>query len=147
MERKKTIEEIMASFQVMKNKFQMKALQTSDDSNVTHSQWFVLGIVEQNTNVGIKEISKILGISSSAATQLVDGLVENKYVERKEDPDDRRALHITITTEGQKYILEKRKEHMEKTTKLFSVLNDQELEEFLRIHKKILTNISSDTIV
>ncbi len=139
--RKKTIEEIMESFQVMKNKVQNKFFHSADNNLVTFSQWFVLVIIEQYRGIGIKEISSKLGISSSAATQLVDGLVDNGYAKRNDDPKDRRALQLKLSSKGKKYIIAKEKKHTKNMEKFFNVLNDRELAAFLRLHKKILSNI------
>jgi len=88
--RKKMIEEIMATFHAMRNKMHVTLMQSGHRDSITHSQLFVLAIIEKCHDIGIKEISKKLNISSSAATQLVDGLVENGYVVRKADAADRR---------------------------------------------------------
>ncbi|HLW95987.1 MAG TPA: MarR family transcriptional regulator [Solirubrobacteraceae bacterium] len=42
-----------------------------------------------------------LGISKQAASRLVDVLVENGYLERAEDPDDRRRTILTATERGE----------------------------------------------
>jgi DNA-binding MarR family transcriptional regulator len=144
--RKKIMEEIMVDFQAVGNKIQTKVLQSENDSLVTFSQWFVLSIIEQHCNIGIKEISKMLGISSSAITQLVDGLVDKKYVERKDNPKDRRALQLKLSINGKKYIIIKKKEHMKNIVKLFDVFSDKELMILLKLHKKMLFNASSDLL-
>lgn len=139
--RKKIIEEILADFQAMKNKIQNRVLQSEHDSPVTFSQWFVLVIIGQHSGIGIKEISKMLGISSSATTQLADVLVDNKYVERKEDTKDRRALHLRLFAKGKKYITAKKKEHTKNAVKLFNDFSDKDLETFILLIKKIITSI------
>ncbi|MBX4200924.1 MarR family transcriptional regulator [Candidatus Parcubacteria bacterium] len=142
--RKKTIEEIMANFHAMKNKLQLKAIGLGAKDRITHSQWFVLCIIEANKNMGIKDISKMLSISASAATQLVDGLTENGYVKRKTDQKDHRFLHINLSPKGQKVIATTRKKHIEVMGKLFGALTDAELGQYLALHKKILNKIQHE---
>ena len=48
------------------------------------------------------EISKALELSLSAATRLVDSLVENGLAERADDPTDRRIVRVALTDEGRK---------------------------------------------
>ena len=69
--RKKMIEEIMATFHAMRNKMHVTLMQSGHRDSITHSQLFVLAIIEKCHDIGIKEISKKLNISSSAATQRV----------------------------------------------------------------------------
>ncbi len=139
--RKQLIEEIGASFHALRNKMQAKVIQPGLKDCITHSQLFVLSIVEQNHDIGIKEISKKLGISSSATTQLVDGLVENNFVVRKTDAKDRRALQLELSPKGKKHISQMKKNYMKTMTFLFDTLSDRELETYLSLHKKILTSI------
>jgi DNA-binding MarR family transcriptional regulator len=145
--RKKIIEEVMADFQFLRNKMKTKVLQSGQNSLVTYSQWFILAIIEQNRDIGITEIAKLIGISPSATTQLVDGLVDNKYVERKADLKDRRALCLKLSDKGKKYIIGRKEEHMGKMVKLFDVLSNKELATYLKLNKKILTNVSEEIIL
>ncbi len=136
--RKKLIEEIMANFHAMRNKMQTH-MQLGREDYITHSQFFVLVIIEQHHNIGIKEISKKLNISSSAATQLVDELVENGYVVRKADLKDRRALQLELSPKGQKHITDLKNKHIKTLASLFDALSDEELKIYLKLHKKILS--------
>ncbi|OGY52048.1 MAG: hypothetical protein A3J59_03985 [Candidatus Buchananbacteria bacterium RIFCSPHIGHO2_02_FULL_56_16] len=137
--RKKMIEEIMATFHAMRNKMHVTLMQSGHRDSITHSQLFVLAIIEKCHDIGIKEISKKLNISSSAATQLVDGLVENGYVVRKADAADRRALQLELSAKGRTHVAELKNKRLEMVTALFDALSDQELETYLRLHKKILS--------
>jgi DNA-binding MarR family transcriptional regulator len=52
---------------------------------------------------GVHQVSDIgddLGVTTAAASQLVDRLVNMKLLKRTEDPDDRRVKRITITDSG-----------------------------------------------
>lgn len=52
---------------------------------------------------GVHQVSDIgddLGVTTAAASQLVDKLVNMKLLERTEDPDDRRVKQITLTESG-----------------------------------------------
>lgn len=140
--RKKMIEEIMACFHAMRNKMHAKIMQSGHKDFITHSQLFVLAIVEEHRNIGIKEISKMLCISSSAATQLVDGLAESGYVTRKADSRDRRASQIELSTKGKKHIAGLKNKRVKMVAALFDALSDKELETYLKLHKKILSEIN-----
>lgn len=137
--RKKLIEEIMATFHAMRNKMHVTMTQSGHKDSITHSQLFVLAIIEKCHDIGIKEISKKLNISSSAATQLVDGLAENGYVVRKANAADRRALQLDLSAKGRAHITELKNKRLETITALFDALSDHELETYLALHKKILS--------
>jgi len=49
---------------------------------------------------GVSDIADHLGFSDAASSQMVDRLVQRGFIERKEDPDDRRVKKLTLTEEG-----------------------------------------------
>ncbi len=53
---------------------------------------------------GVSEFGGHMDITSAAASQLVDRLVHHGLVERKEDPKDRRARTLSLTTRGRTLI-------------------------------------------
>lgn len=48
------------------------------------------------------DLAQRLGMSPSAATRLVDRLVERGWVDRASPPDNRRTIHVCITTAGRR---------------------------------------------
>lgn len=77
----------------------------------------------------IGEIAAGLGISNAAATKLVNRLVLKDWVERKEDPKDRRVLQMRLTETGERLMEQVRQRE---SLNLSTVLNrmdrdDQEL--------------------
>ena len=141
-DRKKLIEEIEASFYAIKNKMRAKIARGRHKDCVTHSQFFVLTMIERRRDIGIRAISKNFNISSSAATQLVDGLVENGYVVRKAGLKERRVLRLELSPKGRKRITDLKNKRAKIIAALFDALNDEELKIYLRLHKKILSKIN-----
>ena len=50
--------------------------------------------------ISVKELSDRLGLSLPGASRMVDGLLRRGWVERREDPDDRRIKRVGITDAG-----------------------------------------------
>jgi DNA-binding MarR family transcriptional regulator len=66
-----------------------------------------LGILMQihfRGNCGISDISDRFDITSAAASQLVDKLVQSGFIQREEDPHDRRAKLLNLTEKGKELI-------------------------------------------
>ena len=53
---------------------------------------------------GMSEVSERFEITPAAASQLVDKLVQNGFIKREEDPQDRRAKLLNLTDKGQDLI-------------------------------------------
>jgi DNA-binding MarR family transcriptional regulator len=49
----------------------------------------------------VSEISSMLRVASPTATQQINELEARGYVERATDPDDRRAVRVTLTPKGE----------------------------------------------
>jgi len=49
---------------------------------------------------GVSDIGEHLGVTSAAASQMIDRLVNLGLLARTEDPQDRRAKQITLTSQG-----------------------------------------------
>jgi DNA-binding MarR family transcriptional regulator len=48
----------------------------------------------------VKALADSLGLSLPAMSRAIDGLFERKFVEREEDPDDRRMKRVRLTDAG-----------------------------------------------
>jgi len=73
-------------------------------SGLSMPQFSVLMRLHYRGGCGISDISEHLGVTAAAASQLVDRLVQGGMLERVEDPQDRRAKQVTLSTKGRALI-------------------------------------------
>ncbi len=69
--------------------------------DLTMAQLKAMMLVVQSGGVRSRELADGLGIAPSAATPLVDRLVEQKLARREDDADDRRIIWIRPTPKAQ----------------------------------------------
>lgn len=105
---------------------------------ITPSQWGALMVIEQHGGSTLKDMAESLVITSSAATQLVDGLVASGYVTRGTSMEDRRAITLTLSKKTEVHITKMKKQIVQEFLNFFAVLNDTELDQFLVLNKKIV---------
>jgi len=55
---------------------------------------------------GVSDIGSDLGVTNSAASQMLERMVQLKLISRSEDPTDRRVKHIVLTDKGRQIIEE-----------------------------------------
>jgi MarR family 2-MHQ and catechol resistance regulon transcriptional repressor len=67
-------------------------------------QFSILMQLHHKGPCGMSEISERFDITNAAASQLVDKLVHSGYLERAEDPSDRRAKVLNLTANGQSLV-------------------------------------------
>jgi DNA-binding MarR family transcriptional regulator len=53
---------------------------------------------------GVHDLGRGLGVSSAAASQMVDRLVQAALVERQESPEDRRVRRVQLSTRGRQLV-------------------------------------------
>ena len=79
------------------------------------------------------ELAKQLGVGESAATAVVDRLVRQGLVLRRDDPSDRRVVRLALSDEGHSVVTELHKRACSKTAGLLSVLSDDQLGQLVGI--------------
>jgi DNA-binding MarR family transcriptional regulator len=71
------------------------------DSGLSMSQMGALFHIRKGAS-GVSDIADDLGVTSAAASQMLERLVQSGLVIRSEDPNDRRVKQIVLTEKGQK---------------------------------------------
>lgn len=71
-----------------------------DATALSFSQINILMRLVHGGSTGVSEIGSQLGVSNAAASQAVDRLVGLGFIERTEDPEDRRAKRLVLTHKG-----------------------------------------------
>jgi len=140
--RKQIIEEIISSFRVIKRKIMAENQWSPQRQHITPTQVQILLIVMHHEGISVKEIAKILSISSSAVAQLVNGLVENGYLIRENSPDDHRFVQIKLSCEIKKHAKAMKARFLRKVSTLFDALDDNEIVQYNNLNKKILEKLS-----
>jgi len=136
--RKQKVEAFLTDLHAFKRVMTFKMAGSASMPRITPSQWGALMCIEERDESTVKEVAKALSITSSAATQLIDGLVENGYVARKTREKDRRAVTLTLSKKTRTHISVMKKRGIQKFLTLFEVLNDEEFDQYLFLNKKII---------
>ncbi|MGE5455458.1 MAG: MarR family winged helix-turn-helix transcriptional regulator [Methylocystaceae bacterium] len=71
-----------------------------EEFNITAPQSFVLFCLLEEDGMTLKEVGSKAMIDSSSMTVLVDKLESENLVQRRLDPEDRRAIRVFLTQEG-----------------------------------------------
>ncbi len=73
-------------------------------SELSFQQFRAMKTIEHNTGASLSLVSEHLGTTLSAASKLVDGLVERGYIRRETAADDRRRLILALSDAGEKML-------------------------------------------
>lgn len=67
---------------------------------MTRAKWAVLARLDRFEGLKQAELAEMLDLQPISLTRLLDGLAENGLIERRPDPDDRRAKRLFLTPAG-----------------------------------------------
>ena len=67
---------------------------------MTRAQWQVLSRLERSEGLKQAELAEMLDLQPITLTRLVDRLCDNGLIERRADPNDRRAKRLFLTEEA-----------------------------------------------
>lgn len=82
---------------------QLYALIAELDVSITQMKTLHV-LVDRGSEISVKELSDRLGLSLPGASRIVDALLRRGWLERREDPDDRRMKRVGITAEGREVL-------------------------------------------
>src|ERR1700678_2487811 len=109
-DRKQKVEELLTGFRTLRRSTAFGSAGSAKSPRITPAQWGTLIHVEQQGKSTVKDISQTFKISSSASTQLVNGLVKSGYLARKVSPEDRRIVTLTLSQKSKSQIEQMKKQ-------------------------------------
>lgn len=83
------------------------------------------------------ELAEVLNVSLPRIVSLINSLETKKLVKKLVDKDDKRKTVIHITQAGKKLVLEKKEEAIVKLTKVIEKLDEDDINQYIRLAKKI----------
>lgn len=75
-------------------------LRYARETELSMSQFGVLFHLRRKRSSGVTDLGDHLGVTSAAASQMLDRLVHQGLILRSADPNDRRVMQIVLTDKG-----------------------------------------------
>ena len=135
--RHQQIETIFHNFHAIRRAYSDGSRFSNRRFGMTFMQASVLMILVHEQRQIIGHLATTLGVSKSAMSQLLEGLMERGFVERNVDPEDRRVAYVELTSRGRRHLAQMRKEGVKEMMHLFDVLDDDELRQIEQITEKL----------
>lgn len=100
---------------------------------ITMPQFIILNSLERQGENRMTDLANFMSVTTAAMTGLIDRLVRDGYVERAEDPDDRRIIKVRATAKGSVLVRKVNLQKRQMIIDIFGRLTQQDREEYLRI--------------
>jgi DNA-binding MarR family transcriptional regulator len=104
-------------------------------ANISIPQFRTLRFIQRNPDSSLSDIADHLGLTLPSVSKLVDGLVKQKLVNRRESTTDRRRLILGLTPSGEPIVNIARANAQASLAKTLGHLSDNELETVMRAMK------------
>ena len=103
--------------------------------SVNESQCFLVVEIGRNPGICIKDLAQALHLDKSGISRSVEELVQKGYVQREPSKTDRRAVVLSLTSEGQARFEKIENDMNAEFKKVFSHMNKTEQEKVLEALK------------
>ena len=115
------------------------------DCELTPSQIGMIAWIARTPGCGVLEIAAALDLTAPTVSVGVQHLTKEGWLERRQDPDDRRAKPIYLT-ERSTVLMKTLRKHQEQSLKIFlSGLNPKGQEQFLMLFEKAISNMEASS--
>jgi len=105
---------------------------------ITLPQFWALDYLDRNGKTKMNNLAKCLKISPSGTTGLIDRLMAQGLVARKDDSSDRRIVWIELTAKGRGIIKSINKQKSETLIKVFGEISPKDREHYLNILEQVV---------
>ena len=93
-------------FTIFRRKLMGNIFAYAKDRGLTMAQFGALLHIFHKGACGVSDIGSDLGVTNSAASQMLERMVQQKIITRSEDPADRRVKQIVLTEKGRQILEE-----------------------------------------
>lgn len=109
---------------------------------ITIDQWLIIKTILENPNITQQEIAKNVFKDNASVTRIIELLVKSEYLERRDNPDDRRKSNLIVTDEGKSIIYKVQDLVLDNRKNALDTISTEELETMNLALKKIIRNCS-----
>ena len=128
-------------FEIFRRRMMSGFFTYAKDQGLSMAQMGALFHIYRMGACGVSDIGSHLGVTNSAASQMLERLVQLKLITRTEDPEDRRVKHIVLTNKGLQILRGSSKANQDWLERIAQAMTDEEREQ-VRITLAILTEKS-----
>lgn len=144
MDNNSDFEQLFSTMMQLGKLMSQQTQETHEERTATMLQLMALQFLKEQPNGTVSELAKLLELSKSSATQLIERLAKAGLVKRINDKEDRRIVRLVITENGEKEFIALKKKLMEKMQKIFSKIPAKDLRELIRIHTNLIETLKNE---
>lgn len=132
-----SIEELADIVTYLQRHLLRKMTRSANSSHISIPQFTILSYLETTGEMTMGQLASYMGHTTPATTGLIDRLTETGLVERRNAPEDRRKVLVSITTKGKQILQSSREEIRNCLSKVSERLLPPDRDAWLRIYRTL----------
>ncbi|MCC3358159.1 MarR family winged helix-turn-helix transcriptional regulator [Bacillus sp. REN16] len=112
-------------------------------NNISITEFSVLEVLFHKGIQTIQQIGKSVLITSGSMTYVIDKLEQKGLLKRSACPDDRRAIHVSLTDAGIEIMNKIMPEHEDFVNSVFDSLNSHEVDTLLDLLQRVKDKVNN----
>lgn len=125
----------------------LAAIRDDLEHEMTLPRFDLLANLARGDGQTLASLSRSMLVTAGNLTGLVDRAARDGMVERRADPEDRRAWRVHITPKGQRAFREMERRHAARVAKLFSALSQTEITTLIRLLDRMREALRDPSVV
>jgi len=109
--------------------------------NLAITHIVVLEYLGEKGTCTMTELSRVLNLTTSAVTVIVDKMISMKLIKRERSAKDRRIVNVELLAKGKETVKDAGKEKISMINDIYSVLTKGEKEEILKLMTKVCDDL------
>lgn len=105
------------------------------------SQSYIMFLLQQRGSKKMSELAHSLHLTAGAVTTAADHLIEQAYIARVRDENDRRIIRLELTEKGSETLIELQQEGRKIMKSVFNDVSDAEMDLMISIFRRGTVNI------
>lgn len=109
-------------------------------SDLARGENYILAYLERHGGSAMaSDMCKHMSVSKARISAVLHMLETKHFITKESDLSDKRRIHICITECGKQYLINRRQQTYESASAIFNRLDEQDLEEYIRLTDKIIS--------
>lgn len=97
----------------------------------------LLYLLEDKDGASAKDITSKLDVNTSRVAAILNSLSKKGFIRRVIDDQDKRKIHVFITSLGKEFAKERRDDILNHVSQMLQMLGEEDAKEYVRISRKI----------
>lgn len=141
-DRDSLLEQVFSASEEIQRAWKSYMLEVLNEEGLTPGQFTVMAQLDRSGSATSSQLGKLLHVTPGAVTQFIDSLLDEGYVSREKDPDDKRVTHLSLTPDGQRRYNRLQERRKEIFRRVYGNLSDEELRALTGIQTTMLRHLN-----